>query len=299
MLDLQRLQALDRFARHGTITGAADSLGYSPAAVSQQLSALERETGALLLERTARSAALTPAGRVLAGRAGEILDAVEAAEAEALAATDRIAGQILVSAVPPVAAVLAPVLADFMSTHHQVSVVLHQSSPSRAMEQLRSRDLDLAVVDEWQATRDPDIARTPLARDPLLLTLPAGHRLGGGSTPATLADLAGAVDGQTWLCAPQDQPSRAVTDQLLLRSGGEPSAVWELEGLTTIGQLVALRVGLSLLPALAVRDLPAGSVITRPLRPAQHRKLVAKTRHASRQHPLIAACLNAIRQAPW
>lgn len=299
MLDLQRLQALHLFALLGTIAAAADTLGYSPAAVSQQLSTLERETGTVLLERTARSASLTPAGRALAARAREILDAVEAAESEALAAGEQIAGEVVVSAIPTAAAVLAPALADFMSTHPRVSVVLHQSSPARALDRLRSRDLDLAVVDEWQATSEPDIARTPLSRDPLLLTLPAGHRLADRSTPATLGDLAEAVNGRTWLCAPRDQPSRAVTDQVLLRSGGRPSAVWELEGLATIGQLVARGVGLSLLPSLALRDLPPGAVATCPLRPAHHRRLVAKTRDTSRLHPLVSACLDAIRDAPW
>ncbi len=48
MLDLQRLRALHLFAMLGTIAAAADSLGYSPAAVSQQLSTLERETGTVL-----------------------------------------------------------------------------------------------------------------------------------------------------------------------------------------------------------------------------------------------------------
>jgi DNA-binding transcriptional LysR family regulator len=299
MLDLQRLRALHLFAMHGTIAAAAESLGYSPAAVSQQLATLERETGTVLLERTARSATLTPAGRVLAARAREILDAVEAAQSDALAAGARITGEIVVSTIPTAAAVLAPVLAQFMATHPDVSVVLHQSSPAHAVEQLRSRDLDLAVVDEWQATSEPDIARHHLARDPLLLTLPAGHRLATQTGPVTLSDLGKAVDGETWLCAPHGEPSRVVTDHLLVRSGGQPSAVWELEGLTTIGDLVARGVGLALLPALALHNLPAGSVATRPLRPASHRKLLAKTRPASRAHPLVSACVHAIQTARW
>lgn len=299
MLNLQRLEALHLFAQRGTIAGAAESLGFSAAAVSQQLAALERETGAVLLERSARSATLAPAGRALAARAAEILDLVEAARAEALAAGDHIAGEVVVSAIPTTMAALAPALSGFMSTHPDVHVVLHQSSPSRALELLRSRDLDIAVVDEWQSAAHGGIARTRLARDPLLLALPRDHPMADGADPVSLAGLAAAVEARTWLCAPRDQPSRAPIDTLLDRSRGRPAAVWEVEGLTTIAQLVARGVGVALLPALALRDLAPGCVTTRPLSPARRRTLVAMTRHASGSHPVVSACLAAVHTAPW
>ena len=82
MLDLHRLRLLREFAGRGTIAATAAALGYTPSAVSQQLAALEREAGVVLLDRTARSAELTDAGGRLAAHAERILAQVEEAEAD-------------------------------------------------------------------------------------------------------------------------------------------------------------------------------------------------------------------------
>src|ERR1700689_2419613 len=101
MLDLHRLRLLHEFATRGSIAKAAAALGYTPSAVSQQLATLEREVGAALLDRTARTAELTAAGRRLAAHAAEILAMVEAAEA-GLAAPEP-AGRVAISAFPTAA----------------------------------------------------------------------------------------------------------------------------------------------------------------------------------------------------
>ena len=82
MLDLHRLRLLQEFAARGSIARTAAVLGYTPSAVSQQLAALEREAGTALLDRSARRAELTDAGRRLAGHAERILAMVEEAETD-------------------------------------------------------------------------------------------------------------------------------------------------------------------------------------------------------------------------
>src|SRR6266567_536631 len=111
MLDLHRLRLLKEFAERGTITATAASLGYTPSAVSQQLAALERETGTALLDRTARSAELTDAGRRLAVCAVGIIALVESAEAELSEQAGVPQGRVVVSAFPTAAVAFAPVLA--------------------------------------------------------------------------------------------------------------------------------------------------------------------------------------------
>ena len=108
MLELRRLRLLAEFARRGSIAATAAALGYTPSAVSQQLAALEREAHVPLLDRTARSAELTDAGRRLAGRAEEILSLVETAEAELSAQADTPMGRVVVTAFPTAAVAFAP-----------------------------------------------------------------------------------------------------------------------------------------------------------------------------------------------
>jgi len=90
MLDVRRLRVLREFAARGTIAATADALSFTPSAISQQLTALERETGVELLAREGRRLALTDAGRRLVARTEDVLAALEAAQAdlEALRAGD-------------------------------------------------------------------------------------------------------------------------------------------------------------------------------------------------------------------
>src|SRR3954451_23826517 len=88
VIDLRRLRALRAVADHGTLAAAADALHLTPSAVSQQLSALEREIGYGLLEPAGRSVPLAPAADVLLGRADALFAQLERLEGE-LAAQDR------------------------------------------------------------------------------------------------------------------------------------------------------------------------------------------------------------------
>src|SRR5436190_21968935 len=99
MLDLHRLRLLREVHERGSVHAAAAALGYSPSAVSQQLTVLERETGTVLLERVGRNVRLTAAGRVLVSHAASLLEGVEAAEAElASVAAGQLAGVVRVAA---------------------------------------------------------------------------------------------------------------------------------------------------------------------------------------------------------
>src|ERR1039457_6268534 len=102
MLDLHRLRLLKEFAERGTIAATAAALGYTPSAVSQQLTAL--------LDRTARSAELTDAGLRLAVHAERILAQVEEAEADLSVQAREPSGRVSVAAFPTAAAAFAPAL---------------------------------------------------------------------------------------------------------------------------------------------------------------------------------------------
>jgi len=115
MLDTHRLRLLREFAERGTIAATAAALGYTPSAVSQQLAALEREAGAVLLDRTARAAELTDAGRRLADHAGRILAMIEAAEADLSAAGPT--GRVTVTAFPTAAVAFGPALVRRVRAH--------------------------------------------------------------------------------------------------------------------------------------------------------------------------------------
>ncbi len=124
MLDLHRLRLLQEFAARGSIARTAAVLGFTPSAVSQQLAALEREAGTALLDRSARRAELTDAGRRLAGHAERILAMVEEAETDLSTRAQEPAGRVVATAFPSAAVAFAPALARSLRTHPRLTLVL-------------------------------------------------------------------------------------------------------------------------------------------------------------------------------
>ena len=256
MLDLRRLRLLKEFAGRGTIAATAAALGYTPSAVSQQLAALEREAGVILLDRTARSAELTDACCCrLAVHAERILAQVEEAEAELSAAEREPSGRVSVAAFPTAAAAFAPALARSLRAHPALTLLLRQTQRDEGLNSVRWGEADVALVDDWTglAHRGAGVLQFyPLVRDPLVLVVPRGHPL---ADPAEPVDLRKLSQTSRWMAAPAGKASRQATDQLLAAAGGAPAMPWEFEGLGTILSLVSRGIGVAAVPRLRLGRL--------------------------------------------
>src|SRR3712207_7775904 len=82
MLDVRRMRVLREVAARGSFSAAAEALSFTQSAVSQQIAALEREAGAVLVQRNARGVRLTEAGEAVVRHADVILARLADAEAE-------------------------------------------------------------------------------------------------------------------------------------------------------------------------------------------------------------------------
>jgi DNA-binding transcriptional LysR family regulator len=300
MLDLHRLRLLQEFAARGSIARTAAALGYTPSAVSQQLAALEREAGIALLDRSARRAELTDAGRRLADHAERILAMVEAAETDLSASAAEPSGRVVVTAFPSAAVAFAPALARSQRTHPRLTLVLRQTGAREALRQVRSGAVDVAIVDDWTGrlsgqieTGGSILTSYHLIRDELVLVLPRTHPAAAPGEPADLRTLR----HEPWLAAPSGEASRQAVDRLLAAAGVAPPVLSEFEGMATIVSLVARGIGIAILPRLAVaaaqrrvtvRDLPHGLDLTRDVH--------AVARTASVRRPSVAVILTALRR---
>jgi DNA-binding transcriptional LysR family regulator len=295
MLDLHRLRLLKEFAERGTIAATALALGYTSSAVSQQLATLEREAGVALLDRTPRAAELTDAGRRLVVHADRILALVEQAEAD-LSAPEP-SGRVAITAFPTAAVAFAPALTSCVRQHRGLTFVLRQFPRREALRQVRTGEVDVALVDDWSGRlvdAEPGPLRFyPLLRDRLVLVVPRGHPAADRGEPVDLRRLR----DEPWLAAPAGEPSRRMVDTLLAQSGGEPPEPWEFEGLGTILSLVARGIGIAALPRLS---LAAGErrVVVRELPgPERARDVYVVARASSIRRPSVAAILQAVRTA--
>ena len=146
VIDVQQLRALVELARLGTVSAAAESLGYSQSAVSHQLAALSRATGAVLLTRAGRGVRLTEEGRALAARGREVIDLLERTEREAVAMAHAEEGRILLAAFPSAVASLVPgILAVVSRRHPGLEIELVDAEPPEALDSLRRGRVDAAL----------------------------------------------------------------------------------------------------------------------------------------------------------
>src|SRR3954465_548369 len=118
MLDVNRLRVIDAVARHGSVTAAARELHYSQPSVTHHLARLEAETGAQLLQRVGRGIRLTPAGRLLADRAAEIIGRIDAADAELSAHVGLTSGRVRLAAFASAIGSLLPQAVAALSERH-------------------------------------------------------------------------------------------------------------------------------------------------------------------------------------
>src|SRR6202453_3486364 len=213
MLDIRRLRMLHEFAARGSIARTADALGYTPSAVSQQLAVLEKEAGTALLDRTARSAGLTDAGRRLALHAELILAMVEQAESELSAQAAQPSGRVVVTAFPSAAVAFAPALANSLKEHPQLTLLLREADPAEGLKLARSGEVEVAIVDDWTgrmsadleaaAANPPGLSYYPLVRDPLVLVVSREHQAADPDSPVDLR----ALRNESWLAAPSGGPA--------------------------------------------------------------------------------------------
>src|ERR671916_1312727 len=149
MLDVRRMRVLREVAVRGSFSAAAEALSFTQSAVSQQIAALEREAGTVLVQRNARGVRLTEAGEALVRHAEAIMARLAEAEAELEAIAGLRGGRLRMAAFESAGATpMPPAIARFSSRHPSVELSLSLAEPEDCIPLLRSGDLDLAVVFE-------------------------------------------------------------------------------------------------------------------------------------------------------
>lgn len=293
MLDLGRLRALHAVATYGSVGAAAEALGYTPSAVSQQLAKLERETRTPLLERRGRGIVLTDAAQQLAATAGQVLGLVEQAELELEEQRGQVAGDIMLAAFPTAArGLLPPVLARLAAEHPALTVDVVESDPFEAIAGVVRGELTVGVVHDWHNTPlalPDELTRVKLGVDPADILLPAKHPLAGREVvrPADLA-------GERWICQPEGSICHDWLVRTMRKAGFEPRVAYSVAEYQTQLAMLSHGVGIALIPRLGRGPLPAG-VVAVPLHPAPSRRLYAAWRTLTARRPAVSATLAALR----
>ena len=294
MLDVRRMRVLKEVAARGSFSAAAEALSFTQSAVSQQIAALERESGTTLLERNPRGIRLTDAGRALVQHADAILARLDDAEDELAAIADLPGGRLRIATFQSAGATLVPrALGEFHRRHPDVELTVTQEEV-RARELLLSGEIDLAIVMDFpdSSTLRDDLELTHLLDDPYEAVLPEGHRLAGRPS----VDLAELAD-DPWIVPPCGMGCREGTLAACKAAGFEPRLAVESEENDQLQAFVAAGLGVAIYPRLALATVRPG-VVVKPLTGAGlSRRVWAATPAAGYRSPATDAMLEILRGA--
>ena len=299
MLDLRRLRLLHELHERGTIAAVADALQFTPSAVSQQLSVLEREAGVPLLERAGRGVRLTDAALVLVGHAEALLDRADLAEAELAEAVGSVAGRGRIATFQSGALRLAvPAMRALARDAPALGCELVEAEPEQALPALALGDVDLVLADEWEHqphSRPAGVRRHGLLRDLVRVVLPEGHPAARRHERAVpLSELAGEV----WTTGHRVTAWEEMTQRNCRQLGGfDPQIRHRTNDATVSLGLVAEGLAVTLLPDLVDAGAHRGVVVRAIAEAPVHRAIFAATRTADARRPSVQALLEAVRSA--
>ena len=294
MLDVRRLRVLREVALRGSIAAAAESLRFTPSAVSQQLAKLELEAGVALLERGPRSVRLTPAGWRLVEHAEVILEQLAQAEAD-LRALDGSPPVLRIGANTTAAASIVPgALTRFAAARPEIEVMVTEADPLVSLARVRVRELDLGIVFEYDHVplpSDPRLELELLLEEPLRVVLPAAHPV-ARQRAVRLLDLA----DETWIRSTTRSSCSPFTERACRAAGFEPRVRFEFDDYTAMQNLVASGAGVAFAPDLGLSRLNPG-VAVRPIAFGPKRRVHAVYRAGEREEHGLPEMLAALGEA--
>jgi DNA-binding transcriptional LysR family regulator len=272
MLDLRRMRALREVASRGSLSAAAEALGYTQPAISQQITALEREAGIRLLERGTRPARLTDAGWALVAHADALLARLDDAEHELDEIKGLRAGRLRLASVSTALATLVPrALAVFTERHPHVRVSVVEDQLHGVIARLARWELDLGLIYEHEALPEPtvDLERVALFDEPFELLLPHNHRFAN----RRLLRL-DQLSEETWI------GGLGAYQRILLHScqnaGFEPRIAYNTDDYRAVQAFVAAGLGVAILPRLTLALTPPGIARISLRKPPERRVSAAR-----------------------
>ncbi len=291
MIDVGALRALRSVAALGTLARAADELGFTASAVSQQIKRLERQVGVPVLAQAGRGVVLTPAGQAIVDSAPEVFQALErCAEAAQSVAEGAPRGALRVVAFSTgVRGLLAPAMPRLSARCPDLRLYISEQDPGQAVHNVEAGTADLALVhdaDGLPAPLPPSLTRRHVHTDIGDVVMNRAHPLARLDRPLTSADLA----GHAWVTSPPGTVCHQWFRRLFADAPEGPDVRHLLDDFATQLSLVDSGDVIALIPRLARPPLGEG-LVARLLRRPPKREVYAAWRRSADTSPSIRAVL--------
>lgn len=285
-MDIAFLQTFVLVAETGSLAEAARRQGLSPAAVAQQVRALERELGAALVARAGRTVLPTPAGHRLLEQAGDVLRSV--GNLRSVVREDAVAGELRLGTINTALHTLLPrLLGRLTRAHPDVRMFIRSGLSHQLLEAIRSDELDVAVCLHPDFALPKSMAWELLREEPLLVLAPPAL------AQRKALDL---LRSQPLLRYDRSLGGGKQADRYLRKHGIVPAERFELSSLLAIAMMVSEGLGVSLVPDIA-SPLTAGLDIARVQLPdaVEPRRFGVLWRRGTSRGRLVGAFLEQAR----
>ncbi len=293
MIDLDALVSLAAVDRAGSVSGAAEALGFTPSAVSQQVKRLERQVGLPLLERVGRGVILSGPGRQLVDDGRRLLTELERIESGLHLASATVTGHLRVAAFSTgVRGLVAPRVGEVLRAHPALTLSITEHEPWDAVDLVADGRADVGVVHSWGEVPivvPEHVVSTVLGRDVADVVVPADHRL-ARRRRVRARDLAG-VD---WIATPEGTICRQWLDRMHDGTGSAPRIAHVSLEFDSHLALVGAGLGVALVPRLGRAALPDGVVALEAHDPVPCRTITSLHRRSMAGSPAVRAVVDAL-----
>jgi len=243
-MELQQLSYFKAVARTQHVTQAAEDLGITQPALSRALARLERDLGVALFDHRGRSIRLNRYGRAYLKHVERALLALDEGRRELTGLSDREAGVIAFGFAHALGTRVVPdLIASFRAQHPRARFQLLQNASHMILAELETGDVDLALVSPMPVAGER-IESMELASEELFLVVPHDHRLAKRKS-VRLAE----VRDDAFVCLREGYGLRALTDGFCASAGFTPKIAFEGEEIATLRGLVAVGLGVAIIPA--------------------------------------------------
>jgi DNA-binding transcriptional LysR family regulator len=281
-LEIRHLLALVAVVDTGTFSGAAEQLGYTQSAVSQQVGTLERMVGTPLFERPGgrRPVRLTAAGELLLTHARAVLARIGSAAADLRALASGEQGELRVGTLPSVGTKILPrLLGTFRAEWPGIQIVLREARDSADLiHAIETGDIDVTFIDIGPYETGPLEVR-PLLHDPMVFLAPAGAPE-AGQRAVSIAEIA-----HLPMIGTRNPGCRQIIDDAFRQAPVSPTYVFRSDDTPTIQGLIGSGLAYAVLPLLTV-DENDPNVAVIPIRPEPPPRRLGITWHRDRRPPL-------------
>jgi DNA-binding transcriptional LysR family regulator len=293
MIDLDALGALRAIDASGSVTAAAETLGFTPSAVSQQIKRLEKQAGVPLLERVGRGVMLTVHGRHLAEEGARLLSDLEELQAGLHRQASTVAGHVRLAAFSTaMRGLIAPVLPPVLKAHPELRISLDEREPWDAISHVASGQADLGIAHNWGDVPMPvpdHLVRASLTTDYADAVVRRDHPLAGREslTPRDLAD-------EDWIATPEGSICRQWLHRMFDGTGRLPRIAHVSLEYDSHLALVRAGLGTALIPRLGRAALGDDLTAVPVTDPVPNRGIIAVHRASMTDSPAIKALLAAL-----